>query len=95
MTHRSLRDSELFEIRIDRLVDKWSGSIEVMFSIRCWEFTLNYSIILKLTDGDYDSQSQYVGIPGDNDKYEKWHHHDVRLWYSDERKRYKKGIWRF
>lgn len=29
MTQRSLRDSELFEIRIDRLVDKWSGSIEM------------------------------------------------------------------
>ncbi|KAK4880128.1 hypothetical protein RN001_008274 [Aquatica leii] len=29
MTHRNLRDSELFEIRIDRLVDKWSGSIEM------------------------------------------------------------------
>ena len=28
MTHRPLRDNELFEIRIDRLVDKWSGSIE-------------------------------------------------------------------
>ncbi len=27
--HRPLRDNELFEIRIDRLVDKWSGSIEV------------------------------------------------------------------
>ena len=27
MTHRPLRDNELFEIRIDRLVDKWSGSI--------------------------------------------------------------------
>ena len=29
MTHRPLQDNELFEIRIDRLVDKWSGSIEV------------------------------------------------------------------
>ncbi|XP_012261174.2 neuralized-like protein 4 isoform X1 [Athalia rosae] len=29
MTHRALRDNELFEIRIDRLVGKWSGSIEV------------------------------------------------------------------
>ncbi|XP_051170351.1 neuralized-like protein 4 [Leptopilina boulardi] len=29
MTHRHLRENELFEIRIDRLVDKWSGSIEV------------------------------------------------------------------
>ncbi|CAB3250156.1 unnamed protein product [Arctia plantaginis] len=29
MTHRPLHDNELFEIRIDRLVDKWSGSIEV------------------------------------------------------------------
>ncbi len=29
MTHRPLRDNELFEIRLDRLVDKWSGSIEV------------------------------------------------------------------
>ncbi|XP_066158319.1 neuralized-like protein 4 isoform X2 [Euwallacea fornicatus] len=29
MTHRPLSDSELFEIRIDRLVDKWSGSIEM------------------------------------------------------------------
>ncbi|KAG8230351.1 hypothetical protein J437_LFUL000622, partial [Ladona fulva] len=29
MTHRPLRDNELFEIRIDRLVEKWSGSIEV------------------------------------------------------------------
>ncbi|KYN07792.1 Neuralized-like protein 4 [Cyphomyrmex costatus] len=29
MTHRPLRDNELFEIRIDRLVYKWSGSIEV------------------------------------------------------------------
>jgi len=33
MTHRPLRDSELFEIRIDRLVDKWSGSIEVSNSL--------------------------------------------------------------
>lgn len=30
MTHRPLYDNELFEIRIDRLVDKWSGSVEVM-----------------------------------------------------------------
>lgn len=29
MTHRPLRDNEVFEIRIDKLVDKWSGSIEV------------------------------------------------------------------
>ncbi|XP_074025291.1 neuralized E3 ubiquitin protein ligase 4 [Leptinotarsa decemlineata] len=29
MTQRPLRDLELFEIRIDRLVDKWSGSIEM------------------------------------------------------------------
>ena len=29
MTHRPIRDNELFEIRLDRLVDKWSGSIEV------------------------------------------------------------------
>lgn len=29
MTHRALHDNELFEIRIDKLVDKWSGSIEV------------------------------------------------------------------
>lgn len=29
MTHRPIRDNELFEIRIDRLVTKWSGSIEV------------------------------------------------------------------
>ncbi|CAH2034233.1 unnamed protein product, partial [Iphiclides podalirius] len=29
MTHRPLYDDEIFEIRIDRLVDKWSGSIEV------------------------------------------------------------------
>ncbi|WAR14180.1 NEUL4-like protein [Mya arenaria] len=29
MTNRPLRDEEIFEIRLDRLVDKWSGSIEV------------------------------------------------------------------
>lgn len=29
ITHRPLKDNELFEIRIDKLVDKWSGSIEV------------------------------------------------------------------
>ncbi|CAB0034689.1 unnamed protein product [Trichogramma brassicae] len=29
MTHRPLKDNELFEIRIDKIVDKWSGSIEV------------------------------------------------------------------
>ena len=29
MTHRPILDNELFEIRLDRLVDKWSGSIEV------------------------------------------------------------------
>ncbi|CAH0389497.1 unnamed protein product [Bemisia tabaci] len=29
MTHRPLENDELFEIRIDKLVDKWSGSIEV------------------------------------------------------------------
>ena len=32
MTHRPLRDNELFEIRIDRLVEKWSGSVEVGIS---------------------------------------------------------------
>lgn len=35
MTHRSLRDNELFEIRIDRLVDKWSGSIEAGVTTHC------------------------------------------------------------
>ncbi|KAK7071519.1 Neuralized-like protein 4, partial [Halocaridina rubra] len=29
MSCRALKENELFEIRIDRLVDKWSGSIEV------------------------------------------------------------------
>ncbi|KAL1457888.1 hypothetical protein WDU94_008070 [Cyamophila willieti] len=29
MTHRPLQDDELFEIRIDKMVEKWSGSIEV------------------------------------------------------------------
>ncbi|XP_077301800.1 neuralized E3 ubiquitin protein ligase 4 [Arctopsyche grandis] len=29
MTHRALYDDELFEIRIDHLVNKWSGSLEV------------------------------------------------------------------
>ncbi|KAH3780042.1 hypothetical protein DPMN_157852, partial [Dreissena polymorpha] len=29
MTNRPLNDDEYFEIRLDRLVDKWSGSIEV------------------------------------------------------------------
>ncbi|XP_037940596.1 neuralized-like protein 4 isoform X2 [Teleopsis dalmanni] len=29
MTQRPLKDDEVFEIRLDKLVDKWSGSIEV------------------------------------------------------------------
>ncbi|XP_005104477.1 neuralized-like protein 4 [Aplysia californica] len=29
MTNRPIRDNEIFEIQLDRLVDKWSGSIEV------------------------------------------------------------------
>ncbi|KAL3861342.1 hypothetical protein ACJMK2_007378 [Sinanodonta woodiana] len=29
MTNRPLKNDELFELRLDRLVDKWSGSIEV------------------------------------------------------------------
>ncbi len=29
MTHRTLADDELFEIRIDRLVEKWSGTFFV------------------------------------------------------------------
>ncbi|XP_064296457.1 neuralized-like protein 4, partial [Phalacrocorax carbo] len=29
LTNRPLRDGEMFEIRIDKLVDKWSGSIEI------------------------------------------------------------------
>lgn len=35
MTHRPLRDNEQFEIRIDRLVDKWSGSIEAGVTTHC------------------------------------------------------------
>lgn len=35
MTNRPLKDNELFEIRIDRLVDKWSGSIEVGVTTHC------------------------------------------------------------
>lgn len=45
MTHRPLFDSELFEIRIDRLVDKWSGSIEVCF------FKILISILLWWVSG--------------------------------------------
>jgi neuralized-like protein 4 len=45
MTHRALRDSELFEIRIDRLVDKWSGSIEVS-PIVSWPPRLKESLCL-------------------------------------------------
>jgi hypothetical protein len=57
MTHRPLRDNELFEIRLDRLVDKWSGSIEVnlekVFHIyrtlkKCKFFAFRYRIVLKL-----------------------------------------------
>jgi len=33
MTNRNLFDDELFEIRIDKLVDKWSGSVEVGVTI--------------------------------------------------------------
>ncbi|XP_066296523.1 neuralized-like protein 4 isoform X1 [Branchiostoma lanceolatum] len=29
ITTRAIRDNEMFEVRIDRLVDKWSGSIEM------------------------------------------------------------------
>lgn len=43
MTHRPLYDNEFFEIRIEKLVDKWSGSIEVILSLEtlnpgfhCW-----------------------------------------------------------
>lgn len=43
MTHRSLRNDELFEIRLDRLVDKWSGSIEVN---ECYSFSLIFSSVL-------------------------------------------------
>lgn len=42
MTHRPLKDSELFEIRIDRLVDKWSGSIEVNFLSYIFFFRLDH-----------------------------------------------------
>lgn len=35
MTHRPIRDNELFEIRIDKLVDKWSGSIEAGVTTHC------------------------------------------------------------
>ena len=35
MTSRPLKDNELFEIRIDRLVDKWSGSIEAGVTTHC------------------------------------------------------------
>ena len=38
MTHRPLRDNELFEIRLDRLVNKWSGSLEVIFSTSFWKW---------------------------------------------------------
>ncbi|XP_048476021.1 neuralized-like protein 4 [Rhincodon typus] len=33
MTNRPLRDNEMFEIRIDKLVDKWSGSIEIGITV--------------------------------------------------------------
>ena len=29
MSNRALRDNELFEVSIDNMVDRWSGSIEV------------------------------------------------------------------
>lgn len=52
MTHRPLYDNELFEIRIDRLVDKWSGSIEVSsiaiflstFDVREFQYEIHSSV---------------------------------------------------
>lgn len=35
LTHRPLMDGELFEIRIDGMVDKWSGSLEVKLVSLC------------------------------------------------------------
>jgi neuralized-like protein 4 len=32
MTHRTLDDDELFEVRIDRLVEKWSGQFPELVS---------------------------------------------------------------
>lgn len=29
MTNRILRPNEIFEVRLDRLIDKWAGSIEI------------------------------------------------------------------
>lgn len=65
MTYRSLRDSELFEIRIDRLVDKWSESIEVLTSSKL----VKYPLIDRncFIDGCDYPQSLNSGLPCDHD----------------------------
>ena len=70
MTHRPLRDNELFEIRLDRLVDKWSGSIEVRHSI-------GSSGSLHVSSGGSDHpQPRPAGVPCHHDQSQAGHHHD-------------------
>ena len=52
MSNRPLRDGELFEIQIERMVERWSGSIEAGVSlIRPEELDFPNT----MTDIDYDT----------------------------------------
>ena len=35
MSHRPLKDDEMFEVIIEKLVNRWSGSMEAGLSIEC------------------------------------------------------------
>lgn len=90
MTHRPLKDNELFEIRIDRLVDKWSGSIEVGVTTHCPSGLQFPATMTNLRSGkNHDSKSfNYVSflIIFRND-------HDVGLWNFNKRQRNTSRIW--
>ena len=52
ISNRALRDNELFEVAVDKMVDRWSGSIEAGVTLILPE---NLDFPNTMTDIDYDT----------------------------------------
>jgi len=87
MTQRPLLPDELFEIRIDSLVDKWSGSIEVGITTHNPQALDFPSTMTNLRSGTVCSHFICGGcnIRFNNHRFPLLDY-DVRLWNLNERK---------
>lgn len=68
LSSRALRDGEVFQVRIDKMVDKWAGSIEIGVTTHNPAYLQLPSTMTNLRSGELPGR-----VPGRKLPPEPWH----------------------